>query len=69
MKSKANQRLPKDTSDEPTRKDTSVDKATIQDRIKTLETERTSMLARYDGAILDCQHWLQTIEEAEKSKE
>lgn len=40
-------------------------KEQIQDRIKTLETEREQMkttFAAYEGAIQDCKHWLEQVE-------
>jgi len=45
-----------------------MNKEKIQDRIKTLETEREQLrqtLVAYEGAIQDCQHWLRELEKQE----
>lgn len=42
-----------------------MDKTKIQERIKTLETERDQLrnnLVAYEGAIQDCNYWLEQLE-------
>lgn len=42
-----------------------MDKTKIQERIKTLETERDQLrnnLVAYEGAIQDCKYWLEQME-------
>ena len=49
-----------------------MNKEKIQDRIKTLETEREQLrqtLVAYEGALQDCQHWLKEIEADEPKEE
>lgn len=47
-----------------------MNKEKLEERIKTLETERDQMrtnIVAYEGAIQDCKHWLSTLEETEKN--
>lgn len=39
-----------------------MNKEQIQERLQTLEKERISAIAMYDGAIQDCQYWLKNLE-------
>lgn len=48
------------------KKDTTLDKTKIEERINTLETEREQLrqtLVAYEGALQDCKYWLSQIEE------
>lgn len=37
-------------------------KEQIEERLKTLTLERIQVLSNYDGAIQDCNYWLQQFE-------
>lgn len=40
-----------------------MNKEKLQERISLLKTEMNSLVAAYNGAINDCEHWLKQIEE------
>ena len=39
-----------------------MNKEQLEQRLRTLELERLSMISTYDGAIQDCKFWLESLE-------
>lgn len=39
-----------------------MNKEQLEQRLRTLELERLSMISTYDGAIQDCKFWLEELE-------